>query len=127
MAWRGSGTVPGGAQPEPLFGGGPAGGRSGRRGEAAPRARISTRGRGAWWPSTPRWSWEIAAGVLLGLSLPGAVWPTGFTTVFSTAVIGQVGALAQIDVVLFVLTAGLELSPRRLRGPRTGGWTPGRA
>jgi Kef-type K+ transport system membrane component KefB len=62
---------------------------------------------------------EIAAGVLLGPSLLGAVWPAGFNTVFSSVVVGQIGALSQIGVVLFVFAAGLELSPRRLRGTST--------
>jgi Kef-type K+ transport system membrane component KefB len=62
---------------------------------------------------------EIAAGVLLGPSLFGAVWPAGFHTVFSTVVVGQVDALSQVGVVLFVFAAGLELSPRRLRGTST--------
>jgi Kef-type K+ transport system membrane component KefB len=61
----------------------------------------------------------IAAGILLGPSLLGAVWPAGFNTVFSAVVVGQIDPLSQVGVVLFVFAAGLELSPRRLRGART--------
>jgi Kef-type K+ transport system membrane component KefB len=59
---------------------------------------------------------EIATGIVLGPSVFGALWPAGFGTLFAPAVTRQIDTLAQLGVVLFVFVAGLELSPRLLRG-----------
>jgi Kef-type K+ transport system membrane component KefB len=59
---------------------------------------------------------EIATGIVLGPSVFGAVWPAGYVTLFGPAVTRQIDTLAQLGVVLFVFVAGLELSPRLLRG-----------
>ena len=59
---------------------------------------------------------EIATGIVLGPSVFGAVWPTGYGILFAPLVTRQIDTLAQLGVVLFVFVAGLELSPRLLRG-----------
>ncbi|HKN55889.1 MAG TPA: cation:proton antiporter, partial [Amycolatopsis sp.] len=59
---------------------------------------------------------EIAAGILLGPSVFGAVWPAGRSWLVPDQVLGQLNVLAQLGVVLFVFLTGLELDPKRLRG-----------
>jgi Kef-type K+ transport system membrane component KefB len=59
---------------------------------------------------------EIAAGILLGPSALGAVWPDGSAALFPPSVLPELNALAQVGVVLFVFLTGLELNTRLLRG-----------
>lgn len=59
---------------------------------------------------------EIAAGILLGPSLLGAVWPAGAAALLPKVVLPQLNVLAQLGVVLFVFLTGLELNTRLLRG-----------
>lgn len=59
---------------------------------------------------------EIAAGILLGPSVLGAVWPSGQAWVFPSQVMPQLQVLAQVGVVLFVFLTGLELNAALLRG-----------
>ena len=58
---------------------------------------------------------EITAGILLGPSVLGAVWPHGANTMFSPAIMPQLNVLAQVGVVLFVFLTGLELNTKLLR------------
>ncbi|MFL6128787.1 MAG: cation:proton antiporter [Mycobacteriales bacterium] len=58
---------------------------------------------------------EIAAGILLGPSVLGALWPAGARHLIAPAVLPQLNALAQVGVVLFVFLAGLELDTRLVR------------
>jgi Kef-type K+ transport system membrane component KefB len=59
---------------------------------------------------------EIIAGITLGPSVLGAVWPGAATALIPDAVIPDLHALAQVGVVLFVFLTGLELNSRLLRG-----------
>lgn len=59
---------------------------------------------------------EIAAGVVLGPSVLGAVWPSGAAAVFTPGILPQLNVLAQVGVVLFVFLTGLELNTRLMRG-----------
>ncbi len=59
---------------------------------------------------------EIAAGILLGPSVLGAVWPAGASALIPDSVVPQLNALAQLGVVLFVFLTGLELNLALLRG-----------
>lgn len=59
---------------------------------------------------------EIAAGILLGPSVLGAVWPQGAAALIPAAILPQLNVLAQVGVVLFVFLTGLELKTSMLRG-----------
>jgi Kef-type K+ transport system membrane component KefB len=59
---------------------------------------------------------EITAGIVLGPSVLGAVWPAGAAAVIPDSVVPQINVVAQIGVVLFVFFAGLELNTKLLRG-----------
>jgi Kef-type K+ transport system membrane component KefB len=52
---------------------------------------------------------EIAAGIVLGPSVLGALWPGGTSAIVPPAVLSQLSALAEIGVVLFVFLAGVQL------------------
>src|SRR5262249_21355408 len=58
---------------------------------------------------------EIAAGILLGPSLLGWVWPDAAEFVFPAASLGTLGLLAQIGVCVFMFVVGLELEIALLR------------
>lgn len=59
---------------------------------------------------------EIAAGIVLGPSVLGAVWPTGAAALFTPELMPRLDTLAQVGVVLFVFLAGLELNTKLMRG-----------
>jgi len=59
---------------------------------------------------------EITAGILLGPSVLGALWPAGAAALIPKAVMPQLNVLAQLGVILFVFLTGLELNTRMLRG-----------
>jgi Kef-type K+ transport system membrane component KefB len=59
---------------------------------------------------------EIVAGLLLGPSFLGTVWPAGARAVLPDSVVPQLNVLAQVGVVLFLFLAGLELETGLIRG-----------
>ncbi|MFI7677452.1 cation:proton antiporter [Actinophytocola sp. NPDC049390] len=59
---------------------------------------------------------EIAAGIVLGPSVFGAVWPEGANALIPSEILPQLNVLAQVGVVLFVFLTGLELNTKLLRG-----------
>jgi K+:H+ antiporter len=59
---------------------------------------------------------EILAGILLGPSLLGLVWPQGFDYLFPQPIVGALKVLAQIGLVLFMFLIGLEIDLGKLRG-----------
>ncbi|MEU3764770.1 cation:proton antiporter [Amycolatopsis keratiniphila] len=59
---------------------------------------------------------EITAGILLGPSVLGALWPSGAAVLLPKAVVPQLNVVAQLGVIFFVFLAGLELNTRLLRG-----------
>jgi Kef-type K+ transport system membrane component KefB len=59
---------------------------------------------------------EIAAGVLLGPSLLGALAPAATGFLFPDASLPTLHLLSQIGVLLFMFAVGLELDPAHLRG-----------
>lgn len=59
---------------------------------------------------------EILAGILLGPTLLGSVWPAASATLFPARVEPHLTLLAQLGVVLFMFLVGLELSTAELRG-----------
>jgi len=64
----------------------------------------------------PRVVGEVLAGILLGPSLLGAVWPDATAYLFPVQVVPGLKALAQLGLVLFMFLVGVELDPRLLRG-----------
>jgi Kef-type K+ transport system membrane component KefB len=64
----------------------------------------------------PRVLGEILAGIALGPSLLGAVWPEATETLFPAQVVGHLRPLADLGLVLFMFLVGLELDQRHLRG-----------
>ena len=59
---------------------------------------------------------EIAAGILLGPSVLGALWPEAQAVVLSPATVPYLGAVAKLGVVLFMFLVGLEVDPAHMRG-----------
>jgi Kef-type K+ transport system membrane component KefB len=59
---------------------------------------------------------EIIAGIVLGPSVFGALWPSAASALIPKVVMPQLNVLAQLGVVLFVFLTGLELNTKLLRG-----------
>jgi K+:H+ antiporter len=64
----------------------------------------------------PRVHGEILAGIILGPSLVGLLWPGAVAYLFPTEIIGALKVLAQIGLVMFMFLIGLELDLTKLRG-----------
>ncbi|HEV7762717.1 MAG TPA: cation:proton antiporter [Acidimicrobiales bacterium] len=64
----------------------------------------------------PRVHGEILAGILLGPSLLGLIWPEALDYVFPDEIVGALKILAQIGLVVFMFLIGLELDLDKLRG-----------
>jgi Kef-type K+ transport system membrane component KefB len=62
---------------------------------------------------------EICAGLVLGPSVLGGLWPDVTRALLPPAVLPQVSTLAEIGVVLFVFLAGLRVQTHLLRSQRT--------
>lgn len=58
---------------------------------------------------------EIVAGILLGPSLLGRVWPDAAAFVLPSSVAPNLGMIAQLGVILYMFLVGLELNPELLR------------
>ena len=59
---------------------------------------------------------EILAGILLGPSLLGAVWPEAMKTLFPVHSLGNLELLSQFGLILFMFTIGMELRMKDLKG-----------
>lgn len=59
---------------------------------------------------------EIAAGLMLGPSVLGALFPDAYAYLLPAGVAPFLAILAKIGVVLFMFLVGLELDPKLLRG-----------
>lgn len=83
-------------------------------------AVVVTAARGAGWAISrlgqPRVHGEILAGILLGPSLLGVVWPEALDYVFADEVVDGLRVIAQLGLVLFMFLIGLELDVDQLRG-----------
>ncbi len=58
---------------------------------------------------------EVVAGILLGPSLLGQVWPEAAEFILPPAVAPFLGVIAQLGVILYMFLVGLELNPGVLR------------
>lgn len=58
---------------------------------------------------------EILAGLALGPSVLGLVWPAGPSTLFPAEVVPHLRTVAELGLVLFMFCVGLELDMRALR------------
>ena len=58
---------------------------------------------------------EIVAGILLGPSLLGRVWPEAAAFVLPQSVAPNLEIVAQLGVILYMFLVGLELNPELLR------------
>jgi Kef-type K+ transport system membrane component KefB len=59
---------------------------------------------------------EITAGILLGPSLFGWIWPHGFAFIFTPASLDVLRLLSQIGVTVFMFIVGMELEAGPLKG-----------
>lgn len=59
---------------------------------------------------------EIVAGILLGPSCFGAIWPAGARALFAPDSLKVLGLVSQLGLVLFMFLVGLELDFKQLRG-----------
>src|SRR5205085_12533070 len=59
---------------------------------------------------------EMAAGIMLGPSLLGWLWPGLTAALFPADSLGHLSALSQLGLLLFMFLVGLELDPALLRG-----------
>ncbi len=64
----------------------------------------------------PRVHGEILAGIILGPSLLGLVWPEALAYLFPPEIVAALRVIAQIGLVLFMFLIGLELDLGKLRG-----------
>lgn len=59
---------------------------------------------------------EILAGLMLGPSLLGLVWPEAYAFVLPSSTAPYLGIISKVGVVLFMFLVGLDLNPKLLRG-----------
>ncbi len=59
---------------------------------------------------------EVIAGVVLGPSVLGALWPDAGAFILPSSVAPSLGVVAQLGVILYMFLVGLELNPDALRG-----------
>jgi Kef-type K+ transport system membrane component KefB len=64
----------------------------------------------------PRVVGEIAAGILIGPSVLGALAPTTLAALFPPASLGSLQLLSELGVLLFMFVVGLQLDVSHLRG-----------
>ena len=68
------------------------------------------------WIGQPPVMGEIVAGIALGPSILGAVWPQAGAFVLPPEILPHLGVVSQIGVILFMFCVGVELDTSQLRG-----------
>jgi Kef-type K+ transport system membrane component KefB len=68
------------------------------------------------WLGQPMVIAEIIAGIVLGPSLLGWLWPEAMTTLFPLTSLPALHMLSQVGLLLFMFLIGLELDPKLLKG-----------
>jgi Kef-type K+ transport system membrane component KefB/nucleotide-binding universal stress UspA family protein len=68
------------------------------------------------WLGQPLVIAEVLAGIVLGPSLLGWVWPDGMAALFPVSSLPVLKMLSQVGLVLFMFLIGLELDPKLLKG-----------
>ena len=68
------------------------------------------------WLGQPLVIAEVLAGIVLGPSLLGWLWPAAMVTLFPVTSLPALKMLSQIGLVLFMFLIGLELDPKLLKG-----------
>lgn len=68
------------------------------------------------WLGQPLVMAEVLAGIVLGPSLLGWLWPEAMTTLFPAKSFPVLKLLSQVGLVLYMFLVGLELDPKLLRG-----------
>ncbi len=58
---------------------------------------------------------EIVAGLTLGPSLLGRVWPAGMEGLFPRSSLGTLDVIAQVGLILFMFVVGMEFDPGLIR------------
>jgi Kef-type K+ transport system membrane component KefB len=69
----------------------------------------------AWRAGQPAVIGEMVAGVVLGPSVLGGLWPDFFQFVFPADSLGALRILSQVGVILFMFLVGMELDLRQTR------------
>src|ERR1041384_866693 len=59
---------------------------------------------------------EIVAGIALGPSLLGKIWPAASASLFPAAAAPALGVISEFGLILFMFTIGLDFDPKLLRG-----------
>ena len=68
------------------------------------------------WLGQPQVMAEVIAGIVLGPSLFGWLWPDAMATLFPASSFELLKMLSQVGLVLFMFLVGLEFDPKLLRG-----------
>lgn len=58
---------------------------------------------------------EVIAGILLGPSLLGQVWPAGTDYLLPQSIVPLLQVIAQLGIILFMFLVGVELNPAHMR------------
>src|SRR5919197_1923273 len=64
----------------------------------------------------PRVMGEVAAGIALGPTLLGALFPDVEAAIFPTDIVPIVGVVANLGLIFYMFLVGLEIDPTQLRG-----------
>ena len=59
---------------------------------------------------------EVVAGIMLGPSLLGSIWPEAYAFILPASVAPSLGLLSQLGVILYMFLVGVELDTEMFRG-----------